>query len=978
MVRKSIDINWDLVNDEVTKTRVEIQPNIYGMEGLSEDEKAKVIAQKEKGISKWIEETKEELSKTEMQLTWKNLDDIWVSRSEALQLATKVLNISQPLNFEEYKKEIKKYQDSHNIDIDGKIGKETFIEMKAERVVDLAADKFKEDWLSVWDLREIKNILPSLTFNSKNHRKLLWFVCEFSTKFKYKVNKSEYRLLIDEINQINKKSLESKKWKALKNSKEAKSFYATINDKNLSWDEKIKIIATDPTTLMVGWLLFLFWVIGWDSKYTDSFFKRIGWILWISMFWEAAWNKLWVGEMIKDWKEAISNSTKSWALKTITERTKEVSKDVTKYLKNWEYKNFFDFIPDLWNDISEAFWKTASSIWRYNNTLKKIDWGKNYIEATKLWVFQNDLMSDEKFGNTSRDNLAIISTKEDLNNYTSEKTKKALTDAWISDSEISTFIKKHLLENQFWDNKDAELVKDLFFTTAIYDKLKVAIANNWDYIENDENLNQKINQQILALINSKNRNSKNLWLELAKAIKLWKLDDFKLSDFTWDITQKEEIKNLITEIQKYNKKEEKIKVKIDEVKTINLLLNDNLSKSWAVTLINWALSNVYEINLEYTQKSSELDKAKTEKVREILQKSIDKGFWGEEVVMSNWSKKTSNEYFKEIKKELEIKLKEELSKKLEWFNKTIEELKTEIEWVTIWMKFNEARDKLEEIWKKYDNISGIKTEDILNIAKKQTNNFTSLIWLDSLFEVNNNSKEDKEKAKKLKYLAIEISNKYIDIESVFNTDLKKTPSDKTVEEYAKERFELLADFKTDSIKESKKKELIKSFENTFNKKFIESINNVESLSELEKVYSKYEISTNDLDSDLVGESVEEAFKTKQKTLKEKELLKLSNNNDKINKILIDSWVIDFFEWKTDISKKVLQNKKLKKILNLFDNTTPLNEIISFFIDVNSKTNPYKITKDIKEEAEDILKNLKDNIDIEIDWYIKTKYNKIIN
>jgi len=38
-------------------------------------------------------------------------------------------------------------------------------------------------------------------------------------------------------------------------------------------------------------------------------------------------------------------------------------------------------------------------------------------------------MSDEKFGNTSRDNLAIISTKEDLNNYTSEKTKKALTDA---------------------------------------------------------------------------------------------------------------------------------------------------------------------------------------------------------------------------------------------------------------------------------------------------------------------------------------------------------------------------------------------------------------------------------------------------------------------------------------------------------------------------------------------------------------------
>jgi len=160
--------------------------------------------------------------------------------------------------------------------------------------------------------------------------------------------------------------------------------------------------------------------------------------------------------------------------------------------------------------------------------------------------------------------------------------------------------------------------------------------------------------------------------------------------------------------------------------------------------------------------------------------------------------------------------------------------------------------------------------------------------LDSLFEVNNNSKEDKEKAKKLKYLAIEISNKYIDIESVFNTDLKKTPSDKTVEEYAKERFELLADFKTDSIKESKKKELIKSFENTFNKKFIESINNVESLSELEKVYSKYEISTNDLDSDLVGESVEEAFKTKQKTLKEKELLKLSNNNDKINKILIDS------------------------------------------------------------------------------------------
>ena len=86
------------------------------------------------------EETKEELSESDLQkITWKNLDDIEIESKEALMYAKEILKIV-PFDIKKLKIAIINYQKDHDLVPDWEVGKDTYLEMKAESMVKKLVD----------------------------------------------------------------------------------------------------------------------------------------------------------------------------------------------------------------------------------------------------------------------------------------------------------------------------------------------------------------------------------------------------------------------------------------------------------------------------------------------------------------------------------------------------------------------------------------------------------------------------------------------------------------------------------------------------------------------------------------------------------------------------------------------------------------------------------------------------------------------
>jgi len=52
-----------------------------------------------------------------------------------------------------------------------------------------------------------------------------------------------------------------------------------MTDENLPISERITEVATDPLLLTAGAIMFIFGVFGSNTRFTDSFWKRIGIVL---------------------------------------------------------------------------------------------------------------------------------------------------------------------------------------------------------------------------------------------------------------------------------------------------------------------------------------------------------------------------------------------------------------------------------------------------------------------------------------------------------------------------------------------------------------------------------------------------------------------------------------------------------------------------------------------------------------------------
>lgn len=844
----------------------------------------------------------------------KSLQEINVSLPEAQILAKKVLWVNEISSLPWTQNKIKEFQKRNWLTPeDGRVWAETYTKMlevseKSIALVENAKKDFNESGLSNETLKEISDLIPHMMIQSKEYRSLMYLVWLFQNNSKFKKDAESRDLLI----KITGTYEEDKK--VVEKSEEAQSVYQIWKDiKNwkISIKEWFEKIITDPTLLMVWGLLFLFGVIGWDTKYTDSFMKRIWWIMWISIFGQAAWNKLGLGEMVDDggklWKEVYEN----------IDNAAETSKPKVKEFFEQDFSKMFSdvwtYFSDVWSDISSKYTNLTNWFSSYNEKFKWEDWKTNkewFIEEKPL-IALSWLMSDEKFLNTPKDDLLKIQTKTKLNWYITDETKTKLNQAWVSDKDIANFISKHL-KNAFDSEKDATLAKDLLFTSSMKDELYAKIASNTEYVKNSD-LNKEIKDQISILINSTDSKKKNLWTQLAFAIKSGKIEDFKIDNFTWiDTTIKNQIEILLVKIKNYNEAQKEINSKIEEIKKIEATDTKNIQK---VTLEEYlVILNAITLDTEkiHGLDTSEFDNAKTLKRKDIFE------------LAKNASITTLTVTGIEIKVNDELE-KEKKAKELIDDKKTLEELKIAE------APKNTATPKE---FKKYFDDNKEKFETLALLLKKYKKSWNELtkITLEESKKVEtfktNYETVRAEYVKKISKLREEINQINTNVNQDF--DKQKTEIEKKSKEYKEQILDnvlvINVDFKT-----------LRDFFNEINSQAIIIDLESNSFTELDKAFELTEPKVELWSSDLLKNKITD-LETNYPITKVKNDLNVTNVTD-LNNIV---WQLQ------DNHKKVATFETEQREAKFEEIQTEVIKIRTKFIDlINASTNIDELNKNYK-------------------------------
>ena len=287
-----------------------------------------------------------------------NLKDFGFEKDEFLDLVKKSLFIDDLSNKNELQKHIKDYQKLHWLEIDGKIWKQTFMEMFSLSLiddVDKAIKTKKRDLKLENDLLfAISNPVCSertmfiLLLKTNEYNNIFW-----ETLLNSKINNSinEWAQVFQQ-NENFQKALNTK-WK------KGKTLYEDIKDKWFfqgmsNHSKEIKVVVL---------VAFIFWIIPWLEKlpWVSTWYWRIALLIWGVYLWLDKWlddllAKWW--ELAEDWTEVVSN----WY--------KEVKKWVEAWYKKSKESDYIDKLTEnLWKTTWEV--KTKFTEW-YNDALSTI------------------------------------------------------------------------------------------------------------------------------------------------------------------------------------------------------------------------------------------------------------------------------------------------------------------------------------------------------------------------------------------------------------------------------------------------------------------------------------------------------------------------------------------------------------------------------------------------------------------------------
>ena len=323
----------------------------------------------------------------------KSLNEIGISQQEAERLSQVIIG----------DEDVTIYQQRQNIDVDGKIGRETYLEMLAGTTLQQAQKGIEKYGIAENTQNKIIFILQNANHKGINTHTLLHFLVNFQKENK---NNQKYASFFQTVQQLASSHFKSAQGKA--NIRTAnlnsKTLYKKFKDGDYEW------IVTDPTLLVSISTLFLFGVF-WASEkvHMDSWIKRLGWLV----GWYLLGGHIGIPEMIKDMKDSTENGA--------------FNKGYSEYAPKSNIENIKQKLRGKEYDIAKVFKNTADFTKKYNiltNTL--MDKEKNIESLPKLiWLLKEDSII----------NMSL--TEKNINDISwSEKTDKY----HVSTDEIKEFL----------------------------------------------------------------------------------------------------------------------------------------------------------------------------------------------------------------------------------------------------------------------------------------------------------------------------------------------------------------------------------------------------------------------------------------------------------------------------------------------------------------------------------------------------------
>ncbi|RAL56592.1 hypothetical protein BLD25_02935 [Candidatus Gracilibacteria bacterium GN02-872] len=266
-----------------------------------------------------LTETQRDLSNEEANLIASN---IGVEKNIVFAEASELIPLKKGMSVEQMRQAIMDYQSKHLLDVDGRIGKQTYEEIKAEKYFDnnKLFETYKVNGISVRDQELILHSLRNLRKGSWMYNNIISSVNQLEQALKLTNNQErldEYSDFFAEVNRIKDNYKNSPQFKndLAENAGPRESVYLTfkkIANGEISVGEGLKQLWGDPRTRFVLSIMLIFGIFPDELKskipLMGSFFKRLILLGLITTMGSGVVKWAGIDDMMKDVDEAFEKA----------------------------------------------------------------------------------------------------------------------------------------------------------------------------------------------------------------------------------------------------------------------------------------------------------------------------------------------------------------------------------------------------------------------------------------------------------------------------------------------------------------------------------------------------------------------------------------------------------------------------------------------------------------------------------------------
>ena len=430
-----------------------------------------VEADNSKNFDSWrrrniLTETQRDLSNEEANLIASN---IWVEKNIVFAEASELIPLRKWMSVEQMRQAIMDYQSKHLLDVDGRIWKQTYEEIKAEKYFDnnKLFETYKVNWISVRDQELILYSLRNLRKWSWMYNNIISSVNQLEQALKLTNNQErldEYSDFFAEVNRIKDNYKNSPQFKndLAENAWPRERVYLTFK-KIAKWEipvwEWLKQLWGDPRTRFVLSIMLIFWIFPDELKSKIplmwSFFKRLILLWLITTMWSGVVKWAWIDDMMKDVDEAFEKAKSAakwlpsptqakWDLWAGARDWYKTTSETIDDIKNWKTPSWvqkvYDWVEKGWKKVFKTaqewamyFWNKVTELFDGNANLLKSK-NEKAVPSEEFWTILPIVSNDEIFPKSKIIDVKRAAEKGfwNLKKYFSEETNKSLL-KWVPD-----------------------------------------------------------------------------------------------------------------------------------------------------------------------------------------------------------------------------------------------------------------------------------------------------------------------------------------------------------------------------------------------------------------------------------------------------------------------------------------------------------------------------------------------------------------